>query len=122
MPRRGAMVRDMHAFLAVALLSGCVSVAPYKRSELPTSDVIAKSITATFAEAKLTGTPIVSRLYEADLGARGDWLMCLRGSKSPKADTYSMYFTGNAPVLSQRSVVIDRCYGQTFEPYAQQPK
>src|SRR4051794_13614590 len=89
------------------MLAGCGIVDPYSRSREPDAngDVVRKAIAATFKDTKLAGTPMVSRIYEANMVSRGDWLMCLRGSNSPKADTYTMYFTGFSFVGAQRSVL-----------------
>lgn len=114
----------MRLVLVLALLLvGCGFVDPYTRSRGPEADgvTVRNAIAATFKEAKLSGTPMVSRIYEANLVSRGDWLMCLRGSNSPKSDTYTMYFVGSNLVGSQRSVLVDRCDDQAYAPYTPGP-
>jgi len=105
------------------LLAGCGFVDPYTRSRGPEAEgvVVRNAVAATFKEAKLSGTPMVSRIYEANLVSRGDWLMCLRGSNSPRSDTYTMYFVGSTLVASQRSVLVDRCNDQAYAPYTLPP-
>jgi len=105
------------------MLGGCWIVDPYTRSRAPELDavVVRNGVAATFKEAKLAGTPMVSGIYEANMISRGDWLMCLRGSNSPKTDTYTMYFTGYSLVAAQRSVLVDRCDDQAYAPYTLPP-
>jgi len=105
------------------MLGGCGIVDPYTRSRAPELDavVVRNGVAATFKEAKLAGTPMVSGIYEANMISRGDWLMCLRGSNSPKTDTYTMYFTGYSLVAAQRSVLVDRCDDQAYAPYTLTP-
>ncbi len=113
----------MRLVLVLALLlAGCGFVDPYTRSRAPdaNADTIRKAIEGTFKDTKLAGTPMVSRIYEANLVSRGDWLMCLRGSNSPKNDTYTLYFVGYSLVGAQRSVLVDRCDDQAYAPYIPQ--
>jgi hypothetical protein len=114
----------MRLVLVLALLlAGCGFVDPYTRSRAPEADgtAVRNGVAAVFKEAKLSGTPMVSRIYEANLVSRGDWLMCLRGSSSPKGDTYTLYFTGGNLVATQRSVLVDRCEDQAYAPYTLTP-
>ena len=106
------------------MLGGCGIVDPYTRSRAPdaNAETMRKAIESAFKDAKLSGTPMVSRIYEANLVSRGDWLMCLRGSNSPKNDTYTLYFVGSSLVAAQRSVLVDRCEDQAYAPYTLMPQ
>jgi len=114
-------VLGLRPWLILALLlSGCGSMQPYARSREPeaSGEVVRKAIEQTFKAAKLTGTPMASRVYAANPVSPGDWLICLRGSNAPKRDTYSLYFTGYTFVTAQRSVLVDHCDEQAYAPYA----
>jgi hypothetical protein len=112
------------ALVLALLLAGCGIVDPYARSHAPSADgpSVRSGVGAVFKDAKLAGTPLVSPIYEANLVSRGDWLMCLRGSASPKSDTYTLYFVGYNLVATQRSVLVDRCDDQTYAPYNLTPQ
>jgi hypothetical protein len=125
MRNRGEPIRGLPLCLILALwLSGCGSVERYARSREPhaNGEVVRLAIATTFRDAKLTGTPMVSRIYEANPVSPGDWLICLRGSSSPARDTYAVYFTGYTFVTAQRAVVVDRCDEQAYMPYVAPPK
>ena len=93
------------------LLTSCVEVGTYRRSGPPDagSPVVTRAIRQAFAEAKLPGTPQVSRVRPAHPVSPGDWLVCLRSNDAQHRLRYALYFTGFTFVRSQIAVIADRC-------------
>jgi hypothetical protein len=81
--------------------------------------VVSEAVRRAFAEAKLPGTPQVSRIRAAHPVSPGDWLLCMRSSDAGQPLHYAIYFTGSIHVRSQLAALVDHCDEDAYLPFVQ---
>jgi hypothetical protein len=102
------------------LLTSCGDVRPYEVSNPPGAGnpIVIRAVQSTFSQAKMPGTPQVSRIRAANPVSVGDWRMCLRSSDPAHQARYTLYFRGYEFVKSQGAVIVDRCGDEDYMPFA----
>jgi hypothetical protein len=110
----------LRACIILLLLTSCGEVRPYQVSNPPAASnpIVIRAVQNAFSEAKMPGTPQVSRIRAAHPVSPGDWRMCLRSSDSTHQARYALYFRGYEFVKSQGAVIVDRCGDEDYMPFA----
>jgi hypothetical protein len=80
--------------------------------------IVIRAVQSAFSQAKMPGTPEVSRIRAAHPVSDGDWRMCLRSSDPAHQARYALYFRGYEFVKSQGAVIVDRCGEEDYTPFA----
>lgn len=110
----------LRACIILLLLTSCGEVRQYEVSNPPGANnpTVISAVQATFAQAKMPGSPQVSRIRAAHPVSDGDWLMCLRSSDPAHQARYALYFRGYTFVKAQGAVIVDRCGSEDYMPFA----
>jgi hypothetical protein len=109
----------LRACIILLLLTSCGDVRPYQVSNPPGANnpIVVRAVQSTFSQAKMPGTPEVSRIRAANPISDGDWRMCLRSSDPAYPARYTLYFRGYEFVKSQGAVIVDRCGDEEYTPF-----
>jgi len=106
--------------IVLLLLTSCGEVRQYEVSNPPGANnpTVIGAVQGTFSQAKMPGTPQVSRIRAAHPVSDGDWRMCLRSSDPAHPARYALYFRGYTFVKSQGAVIVDQCGAEDYTPLA----
>ena len=110
----------LRACIILLLLTSCGEVRQYEVSNPPGANnpIVIRAVQGAFSQAKMPGTPEVSRIRAANLISEGDWRMCLRSSDPAHQARYALYFRGYDFVKAQGAVIVDRCGDEDYMPFA----
>ena len=77
---------------------------------------LAELVNAAFTAAKLSGAPEVSPVRATHDTQLGDWVFCIRSRGADQTGEYAVLIRGNTISEVRSSVLIDRCYEETYRP------
>jgi hypothetical protein len=92
------------------------SLAGVDASEVPNIAAMSDKIQEVFKTVKLTGYPRVSRVRQAPITARADWMICLRNDADNDPHTYALFIQRNEVVDYRLALLIDQCAAETYAP------